>query len=355
MDISWSDSMQPTYEFYEVDPGTWKNKRRIDVVTGVNISRDLEADTMGSATIDVTGILDECYIRSYMTPRQNGVKYSIPLGTHIVQTPSEKFDGKVRTVSLDGYTPMIELKENQPPIGYFVPKGANIIESAYEICKDHMRAPLIKPPQVDKKLIDDFIANTDDTWMSFLSDLLAKANYTFDLNEMGEVLFAPYRATASLQPIWTYDDSNSSILYADITVERDLYDIPNVVEVIYSPSNGVPIYSRVVNDDVKSPTSTVNRGREITHRETSPTISGNPNQAMVDEYTEQLLKEMSTLEYKISYSHGFTPVRIGDCVRLNYKRAGLRDIKAKVITQSFKCEPGCKVTETAIYTNKLWG
>ena len=56
----------------------------------------------------------------------------------------------------------------------------------------------------------------------------------------------------------------------------------------------------------------------------------------------------------LSYSHGYCPVRLYDCVRLNYERAGLIDIKAKVTKQSIECTPGCKVTETAVFTTNLW-
>ena len=68
-----------------------------------------------------------------------------------------------------------------------------------------------------------------------------------------------------------------------------------------------------------------------------------------------LLTELSTIEYTLSYTHGYCPVRIGDCVMFNYSRAGITGIKAKVISQSIKCEPGCQVTEKAIFTTKLWG
>jgi hypothetical protein len=57
----------------------------------------------------------------------------------------------------------------------------------------------------------------------------------------------------------------------------------------------------------------------------------------------------------VSYSHGYCPVRIGDCVRLNYRRAGLDDVKAMVKTQTIKCSSGgCEVSETAVFTKKLW-
>jgi hypothetical protein len=76
--------------------------------------------------------------------------------------------------------------------------------------------------------------------------------------------------------------------------------------------------------------------------------------AMVDEYAEMLLKNLSSVEYEISYSHGYCPVRIGDCIRLNYKKAGLIDVKAKVVYQSIKCETGCNVSEKAIFTKNIW-
>ena len=355
MAIDWTKSMQQTYEFYEVDPGTWKNKRSIRDIIKFNISRDSSAETLGSATIDCSENLGELYVRAYMTPIQNGVKYNIPLGTYIAQTPSESFDGRATSISLDAYSPFLELKDTRPPLGFTVFKNENIMETAVKLCQEHMRAPVIPPVNnTSKTLIDDFIANTDDTWLTFLSDLISNANFEFGLDELGQVIFEPIKDTASMQPVWTYDDSNSSILYPDVSVERDLYGIPNVVEVIFS-SDGRSLYSKVINDDKNSPISTVNRGREIHYRETNPSISGNPTQGMVDEYAEKLLRNLSTLEYTISYKHGFSPARVGDCVRLNYNRAGINNVKARIISQSFSCETGCSVTEKAVYTNKLWG
>ena len=98
----------------------------------------------------------------------------------------------------------------------------------------------------------------------------------------------------------------------------------------------------------------MNRGREITYRETKPNLIGEPTQAQVEEYAEQLLKDLSSIEYTVSYTHGYCPVKVGDCVRLNYSRAGLNGVKAKVISQTIKCEPGCPVTEKAVFTTNLW-
>lgn len=350
----WSSSMQQTFEYYVVDPGTWRDVKLLDNVKSCSIQRDSEAETLGSATIDITASLGECYIRVYLVVIQNGLTEKIPLGTYLVQTPSSTFDGKMRSVSMDAYTPLLELKENLPPIGYFVPKESNIMATAYQLTNSYARAPVI-PTTKDDNLYYDFIADTSDTWLTFIRDLIANANYIFDMDEMGRILFSPKQDTASLQPVWTYDDSNSSILYPDLTMDHDLYGIPNVVEVVHSKGSE-RYYAKVTNTDPNSPISIQNRGREITYRITDPDLVGdNPTESQVNEYAEQLLRELSTIEYTIRYSHAYCPVRVGDCVRINYSRAGLTNIKAKVISQSIKCEPSCPVQETAVFTTKLWG
>ena len=352
MEIDWSESMEQSFEYYEVDPNTWKDIRKIENVKSCSIDRDESSDTLGSASISIVDTLGETYIRAYLLIRQNGNNFRVTLGTFLVQTPSSDFDGKNRNVTMDCYTPLLELKENPPPLGYTLMKGENIMERAYEICRENCRAPVVET-KLEKVLEANFVSNTDDTWLVFLQDLLAQAKYKFYLDEEGKILFAPIQKLEQLKPVWTFNDDNSSILYPDINLEHDLYGIPNVVEVVYS--TGTEMYTaRVVNDDPNSPTSTINRGREILYRETSPNIQGIPSVEQINEYAEALLEELSSVEYQVSYKHGYCPVRVGDCVRLNYERADLKDIKAKVISQSINCETSCSVDETAVFTRKLW-
>ena len=348
----WLSSMQQTFEYYIVDPKTWKDIELIDTVKSSTIQRDAEAETLGSATIDMTESVGESYIRIYLITIQNGLRERHPLGTFLVQTPSLSFNGRLQNISVDAYTPLIELKESPPPLGYSILKNSNVMDFAYRLARERARAPVVKT-ECNTLLGMNFTASTDDTWLTFLSDLIANAKYSFALDEMGRILLSPYQDTASLQPVWTYNDDNSSILYPEISVDRDLYGIPNVVEVIHS--NGAGYYFvRAVNDDPNSVTSTVSRGREIIHRVNNPDLVGKPTESQVKDYANQLLRELSVLEYTVTYTHGYCPVRLGDCVRLNYARAGITNIKAKVISQTIKCEPGCPVTEKAVFTTRLW-
>lgn len=350
--IDWHESMQHSFEFYIVDPNTWKDAKLIDNIESCTINRDESNITLGSASFDCGTLLDECYIRAYLVAIQNGITHKIPLGTFLVQTPSTGFDGKRHRVSMDAYTPLIELKEGVPPLGYSLLKDQEIMSIAYALCRENMRAPVVESKSTDR-LYSDFVSNVSDTWLTFIQDLISNAKFKLSLDEIGRVLFEPVKDTASLQPVWTYDDDNSSILYPDIKDKRDLYGVPNVVEVIYS-TDSKHLFSRIVNDDPSSPISTVNRGREIVYRESKPNITGEPNQEYIDAYALQLLRNLSCLEHTITYTHGYCPTRIGDCVLLNYKRAGIVNTKAKIISQSIKCETGCPVEETAVYTIKLW-
>lgn len=365
----WLKPMQQTFEYYVVDPGTWKDTKLLTNVKKSSIKRDLETETLHSATIDVTESVGECYIRIYLVTIQNGVKERHPLGTFLVQTPSSSFNGKIRDVSMDAYSPLIELKESSPDIGYYIPKSTaenqvNVMDYAYRLVRENVRAPVVRAENTTLNQYD-FVADVNDTWLTYISDFIANhiyvvdeetrgtAQYALDLDETGRILFSPKQDIESLQPVWTYDDNNSSILYPDMTMDHDLYGIPNVVEVVYT-NNGNNWRAVVKNNDVNSPTSIVKRGREIVYRVTNPDLYGNPTNAQVEEYARQLLEALSTIEYKITYTHGYCPVRVGDCIRLNYSRSGLTGIKAKVISQSIKCETGCPVTETAVFTAKLW-
>jgi hypothetical protein len=436
--IDWTKSMSRTYEYYIVDPDTWRDKQLLRTIKDSTINRDSEVETRGSATIDIAESVGECYIRIYLIATQNGETAKVALGTFLVQTPSSSFNGKIRNVSMDAYTPLLELKENRPPLGYSLLKGENIMDASYLLIRDKVRAPVVKP-SCDTNLEYDFVADPNDTYLSFNADLIANASYNFDVDEMGRILFAPKQDVASLQPVWTYTDDNSSILYPELSMDHDLYGIPNVVEVTFSTSSET-YHTRVVNDDPNSPTSTINRGREIVYRTTNPEALGmvitkvpvlyevlyfkginapimpglpgigismrpqfiattnrltfSPKEQIpidphdpeygenvsapsyqiyksneedgviyyyigyetpqMTEYAERLLAELSSIEYTVSYTHGYCPVRVGDCVRLNYARAGLKNIKAKVISQSIKCTPDCPVTEKAVFTTKLW-
>lgn len=364
---NWAESMQQTFEYYIVDPGTWKDTTKLTKVESCTITWDAEADTLGSATIDSDEIVEECYIRVYLITIQNGVKEKHPLGTFLVQTPSTSFDGKRISTTMDAYTPLLELKEKYPPMGFYVSAKESILDRASDLTEDNVRAPVVKTKSdyesggvivEGRRLTNHFVADPNSTWLDFLKDLLANANHIFTINENGYIGIAPVQELDTLQPVQTYNDDNASILLPNISLQNDIYGIPNYVEVVCSTGNKEQNYvitKTAINDNINSVTSIPRRGRKIMYRDTNPTIIGAATDKNVQEYADSLLRKLSSVECTVTYTHGYCPVNIGDCVMLNYTRYRLNNVKAKVIRQQIKCVPGCPVTETAAYTTKYWG
>lgn len=349
----WTRSMIQTYEYFKVDPSTWMNAERLTKITKCSITRDLATDTLCQASIDSTERIPECYVRAYLVTKQDGIVERTPLATVLVQTPSVEFDGRVTSISMDAYSPILELKDSKPPFGYAIKRGMNIMDLAYDLCSENCRAPVVRTTS-NETTKTHFIATDDDTWLSFLTDLIANAGYEFDVDEMGRILFKKKQDIAALQPVATYFDDNVSILYPDIDMNQDFYGIPNVVEVVYSSFNGY-LYSKAVNDDPSSPISTVSRGRKIVRRFINPDFSGAATQSYLDRYAEQTLRNLSTLECSVRYSHGFTPARAGECVQIFYENAGINGVKVLITSQTIECAPGTKVSEVGMYTQHLYG
>lgn len=120
--LDWTQTMSQSYRFYKVDPVTWMDGQELNQISDCSINWDSTSSTLGSASITTSEILEECYIRTYMVAIQNGVKETIPIGTFLYQMPSNDYDGKCQTIKMNGYTPLMELKEKSPSIGYTIKK-----------------------------------------------------------------------------------------------------------------------------------------------------------------------------------------------------------------------------------------
>lgn len=348
--IDWTMGMRQTYEFREVDPGTWRDIRVMGEVTSAEIDTDDTLETKGYAKFEAGEGVGECYIRTYIVCEQDGETETHCLGTHLAQTLPAEHDGKSKSVNIEAYTPLIELKEKPMPVCYSIPAGANIAEMVESIAADNCRAPVDSCPGGDV-LSEPFTAQTDWTCLDYLSKLAAKAGRTLMPSPEGRITQVPMREAASLAPVFAFDDGNASITLPDIADECDYYGVPNVVEVVWSGPSGC-VTARAVNDDPESPLSVQARGREIPFRDTSPNLE-DPTQEEAQEYAEAMLRKKSHLLHTVKFTHGFVPhVRKGDCVRLDFDRAGVHTL-AVVTAQKAKCETGCTIEATAVYTEVI--
>ena len=378
MAIDWTKSMRQTYEVYIVDPSTWLDSKLLDTVTGASITRDISSDTVVSGSIEYVGEINEDYVRIYLIAEQGDEYEKIPLITMLCQTPSMEYNGKYKKTSITGYSPILELEGEYPPLGYTVPRNyPNWYQKSFDdlivtrldqlipqIFEDHCRAPIgsMSVERADQKslnaLYKDYVVGQEDTWKTVAFKLLEMINQKVMITPLGEIKFYESPNYLTLQPTWTYTSDNSSILATDLTVERDLYGVPNVVQIIITTTAGNTIIGEATNEDESSITSIQNRGRRVVHREVNPDILGKVASGVAkdvaEDYAKDILQRLSSLTYTINYTHGYCPVHIGDCVIIDYPDAGINNERAYVISQNIDCKTGCQVEETAMLVKSLW-
>ena len=372
-DIDWSKSMQQTFEYYTVDPKNWRDVERIETVKSSNCNHDMTSETRGSSTITTTELIPENYIRTYMICRQGGYEKRICLGTYLYMTSQDNYNGVCHNYSMTGYTPLVELKEKLAPIGYFVygrirglENAPNVSAAITSIIENNTRCKLLNGVVIDEPLLNNFVAQPSDNWLRIVNNLLTaseKNKYMITVDEWGKICLRNAPTADAMQPKFIYTDDNSSILLPDLDMSDDLFEIPNVIELIFVGNSAYTAVRAIArNDDEASIVSTVNRKREIWRRYSINNISipadVEATPEAIEEYVtaqaETLLEKLSTVQKTITYSHGYCDVKVGDCVLINYEKAGFTNVKAIVTSQKIKCEPGCQVDETAVYTKKLW-
>lgn len=350
MAIDWTNGMEQSFVFCEVDPASWDDSRVLSQVKDAEIKFDNGLETMGNASLTVDGEVGECYVRLYLAARQGDESERVPLGTFLVQTPVKETDGRRASRRCACYTPLLEAKEKYPVFGAVAANGRYAEECAAEVLRNALRAP-VTPYNGSTVLQSTVVAEPSQTALEFARKLLDIADVHLTLDGFGHVGIAPNIEPIAAQPRWTFRDDEDSIIKGDKRETADWYGIPNVVEVVWSGARGTVI-ARAVNSDEDSPLSTVGRGRDVVRRITDPALT-NPDEAAVKAYAERELRRLCAMERSVVIKHGWCGVRVGDCVRLELERDGI-SANGIVTAQTITCKTGCTVESTVKWTESLW-
>lgn len=360
MAVDWTEGIRETYRFYAVDVATWHDYLEIVDVDSCSITRDDTVETLETATMQMLDDPGEMYVRAYLVAEQGSLSETVALGTFLTQTSETSGDGKSRTAKLQCYSPLKELKDDCPPIGWYAGNGSVITDAVDAIMAAHCRAPYTST-RLSKRLQSSYVAGSGDTWLSVVKGLLGKAGMHLEISPEGIVSAVMDRDAASMQPSWTFDDGNSSIMLPDVTVTSDLSGIPNRYEAVYSGSSG-SVVGVAQNDDPSSQVSTVSRGRIVLLRETNPSglVSSDsdkqavPSKATADAFARRTLRAKSCLESTVEIEHAYCGTRVGDCVRVSTERYGGIDIIGRVSSQTLDCVTGMTVKSKVKYTTEMW-
>lgn len=351
--MDWSRTLQIMWRYCLVDPDTWADTEVMDSVSSCTVSWDASTETLvsGSLDVDETFPEGECYVRVWCDATQSRRTERVPVATLLCQASSDSSEGTKRTFAVEAHSPLLELADDQPPVGWSV---SGRVDDAIRLICTHMRAPLIEY-ESDVTLTNAVVAGDDDTWLTMLWAVLDSAELTMLVDGMGRLRVEPKSPSWALSPVMTLSDMDErGVLWADMSRETSLFSIPNKLEVIWS--GGSEHYSSIaVNDDPSSQTSVPMRGRVVSTRETNPEgLMANPTQGAVDDYAQRRLRELSVVTRTYSLKAGYLPLWLGVAAKLELSKLSANEV-ASVREIEIQCDVEASMSLTLTSTRELWG
>ena len=341
--------MRRTYELVRVDASTWAEGEHVQDLTECSLTFEDEG-LRCSASLTSYDHLADGYYRVYMVAEQGGERARVALATVRLQSPKREMDGKRVAYRSTGYSPLVELDSDYPPLGWTA--SGPVVEAARAIVSGHCHAPC--DAGASAAAMEPWTAEDDDTWLDCLEAVLAKGSMHVEVDGMGTVRFVDDADASRAAPVRTFDDGAydlPSILMPEVDDELDYYDAANRVEVVYSKS-GATLSASAVNES-DGATSVDARGYVKTLRETSPELDEPVTQAKVQALADKLLVEQSHIEGTCEFEHAFVPdVTVFRTVRLDYTRHGYR-VDGTVRRQSLDCTPAAIVKTKVTYKEAM--
>lgn len=330
--MDWSKGYSASYYMTIVDPVTWRDTERIELVSG-SIKRQNDGMKESAEVTCVNypqGV--ERWVRIYLDTEQEGSDAHVPLFTGLATSPGEDIDGVLRSASLQIYSVLKPAADVNLLRGWYAPAGVSggtIIRQLLAVTN----APVVVEDN-SPALQGYIIAEDGETYLTMIERVLTAINWRIRLSGDGTISVEPQ----SDEPVVTFDPFALDVLETKIKVNADWFSCPNVYLAIDDDLTAI-----VRDDSENSPLSTVNRGREVWKADTSCNLADNET---IEEYAARRLYEAQKVQKTAQYDRRFYPdVVPGDMIRLHYPEQNI-DGAFRITTQSITLGYAATTSET---------
>lgn len=257
-----------------------------------------------------------------------------PLGIFLISSPTRNIKNNTIYREVEAYDTSLVLLEDKFDTRYRIPAGTNYVEAITQIINEagiwKINIPAISGNTKTDKEFEIGISR-----LEAVNELLKEINYTsIWVDEAGYFTSRPYILPTNRQIEYEYRNNDMSIILPDTsTEEMDLFSVPNKWVVVATNPEIEPLVSRYTNDNAGSPTSTVNRKRNIVdYREVDDILDQNT----LDEYVQRIAYEASQIYGKFVFETAIMPHHsYMDCIYCEHSRLGISN---KYIETSWEIE-----------------
>lgn len=312
--MDWNKGFSVKYYASFVDPQTWRDIETFNI-TGGSV-KTLDSGLRCSADVDCINYQQttERYVRLWLDAFQSGSAAHIPLFTGLAAAPERDIDGKLVSTPLTCYSVLKAAQDVLLPLGYYAPTGIPGAQLVKSLLSEAIPAPVTiigDSPALSRYII----AEDNENRLSMSEKILAAINWRLRVQGDGRVIICSMAREVSAQ----FDPLENDSIKPQLKAINDWYSCPNVFRAIVGDTSAV-----ARDDNINSPLSIPNRGREVWREERDCDLSENETLA---EYAQRRLKEEQRHYLAASYERRFRPdVISSDLVRLNYPAQGLNGV-----------------------------
>lgn len=243
-----------------------------------------------------------------------------PLGTFIPSAPVEYWDagGGRQEIELLDRTSVIS--NDYVESSYTVKKDTNVVSAVRKLIAstgEHVGALTPSNETVSK----DMVWGAGTNKLTIINELLDSADYFAlwsDYN--GQFRVQRYTKPSDRATVFEFLDDDKSIFLPDLSIDRDIYDVPNkVIMTAQGDGESEGWVSTATNTNPNSPYSFANRGRWITDVQLG--IEATSKEALDSKATRRL-SSLAAPQATISIEHAPIPgLKVNDVVRFRREPA----------------------------------
>lgn len=232
-------------------------------------------------------------------------EYEFPLGVFMISSPARSLRMSNIYRSVEAYDTSLILLEDKFDNRYRVLKDTNYITAITQIVSS-AGIWKINLPHIESTLKTDREFEIGTSKLEAVNQLLQEINYTsIWVDELGNFTSNPYILPNDRIVEYSYKNDNMSIIIPDTSIEEiDLFSVPNKWVIVATNPETDPLVSRYTNESAGSPTSTINRRRNIVdYRE----VDDIANQSILDDYVRRIAYETTNIFGKFIFETAIMP------------------------------------------------
>ncbi|WP_163102247.1 hypothetical protein [Peribacillus alkalitolerans] len=241
---------------------------------------------------------------------------AFPLGIFLLSSPTRKDQTNGVFRDVDAYGGLVILRDDKFDSTYVIPSGTKVYDAIIALLLSAGIASY-NIEFTNAVLQRDIEFEPGKEKLYAVNELLRQINYTPIYDDVNGIFTsAPYRSPAVKAIDYTYRDDDASVTFQGMEEVLDLFEVPNKWVVVCSNPEQTPIGSTYINENMDSPSSTINRGRTIVdYRE----VSDIADQTTLDAYVQRIAFEASQVYGKITFETALMPMHdYGDILEIDY-------------------------------------